>query len=84
MCTLNFDINEKSCECLNEGLFTIRDIYDSEMHSGLGGVIKFSNEIKITEITMFFVKNNVSYHIKTKTDQIESLDDIELEINSFI
>lgn len=84
MCTLNFDINEKPCECLNEGLFTIRDIYDSEMHSGLGGVIKFSNEIKITEITMFFIKNNISYHIKTKTDQIESLDDIELEINKFL
>ena len=28
---------------------------------------------------MFFYKENVSYHIKTKTDKIEKLDDIEFK-----
>ena len=79
MCTLNFDINEEPCEFLNEGLYTINDIMDGEKHRGLGGVIKYNKDKQITEITMFFYKDDISYHIKTKTDKINSLDDIEFE-----
>lgn len=79
MCTLNFDINEKPCKFLNEGLYTVNDYMDVEKHRGLGGVIKYNKDKQITEITMFFCKDNVSYHIKTKTDKVEKLEDIEFK-----
>ena len=79
MCTLNFDINEEPCEFLNEGLYTVNDYMDSEKHRGLGGVIKYNKDKQITEIYMFFYKDNISYHIKTKTDKVEKLDDIEFK-----
>ncbi len=83
MCVLNFDINEESCEYLNEGLYTINNIMDGEKHKGLGGVIKYNKDRQITEIKMFFCKDNTFYNIKTKTSDIKKLDDIELTIDQF-
>lgn len=79
MCTLNFDINEEPCEFLNEGLYTVDDYMDSEKHRGLDGVIKYNKDKQITEITMFFYKDDISYHIKTKTDKVKKLEDIEFK-----
>ena len=46
--------------------------------------IKYNKDRQITEITMFFYKDNISYHIKTKTDKVGNLDDIEFKAEKLV
>ncbi len=80
MCTFIFDINRTASKHMIDGIYVVNNFEDDEEYDTLHGIIKYNKDKEITEISMSFFDRDKSYNIKTKTDIIEKISDVELNI----